>query len=146
MTPETPIPVSFDEPHRDPDGVQRTNHLRATASPLHAAFGAEAPQGNTCITCGDVALPLAVIAIDTVRDLALCEAADGGRETVEIALVAPVDVGDELLVHAGTAISHLSRASTNPNRADAEAQEESSRRCREPFVPAGAERLGGVGS
>ena len=40
------------------------------------------------------------------RDLALCEADDGRRETVEIALVAPVSEGDRLLVHAGTAIAH----------------------------------------
>ena len=38
--------------------------------------------------------------------LALCEDASGRRETVEIALVAPVTTrGDRLLVHAGTAIA-----------------------------------------
>jgi hydrogenase maturation factor len=44
--------------------------------------------------------------IDGERDLALCEADDGRRETVEIALVTPVSEGDRLLVHAGTAIAH----------------------------------------
>ncbi len=83
------------------------NHLRATASPLHASFGAEAPHPNTCITCGDTAVALSVIVIDHDRGLALCAAADGGRETVEIALVAPVEIGDELLVHAATAIAKL---------------------------------------
>jgi hydrogenase expression/formation protein HypC len=58
-----------------------------------------------CITCGDVALPLRVVEVDAVRELALCEDGDGRRETVEIALVAPVTAGDELLVHAGTAIA-----------------------------------------
>jgi hydrogenase maturation factor len=61
--------------------------------------------GAHCITCGDVALPLRVLDIDERRELALCEADDGRRETVEIALVLPVDRGDTLLVHAGTAIA-----------------------------------------
>jgi hydrogenase maturation factor len=58
-----------------------------------------------CITCGDEAVPLTVVKIDAARELALCENADGERTTVEIALVAPVTPGDELLVHAGTAIA-----------------------------------------
>ena len=58
-----------------------------------------------CITCGDEAVPLTVVQVDTARELALCENADGERTTVEIALVAPVTPGDELLVHAGTAIA-----------------------------------------
>lgn len=62
-----------------------------------------------CITCGDVAFSLTVTRIDADRGLALCRDADGRTETVEIALVLPVGVGDQLLVHAGTAISHLSR-------------------------------------
>ncbi|CAN5445171.1 hypothetical protein BH20ACT15_BH20ACT15_14890 [soil metagenome] len=44
--------------------------------------------------------------IDHERELALCSAPDGGRSSVEIALVAPVTEGDTLLVHAGTAIAH----------------------------------------
>jgi hydrogenase maturation factor len=60
--------------------------------------------GPHCITCGDVAAPLRVLEIDERRELALCEAADGARTTVEIALVTPVTRGDTLLVHAGTAI------------------------------------------
>lgn len=60
-----------------------------------------------CITCGDEAVEMRVIRIDRDRELALCAAeADGRRSTVEIALVQPVDEGDRLLVHAGTAISH----------------------------------------
>ena len=58
-----------------------------------------------CITCGDVAVPLQVLEVDMERELALCQDREGRRETVEIALVAPVAAGDELLVHAGTAIA-----------------------------------------
>jgi hydrogenase maturation factor len=58
-----------------------------------------------CITCGDEAVPLTVLKVDADRELALCQNAEGERTTVEIALVAPVAPGDELLVHAGTAIA-----------------------------------------
>lgn len=39
--------------------------------------------------------------------MALCQNELGHSETVEIALVGEVSEGDELLVHAGTAIAHL---------------------------------------
>jgi hydrogenase maturation factor len=58
-----------------------------------------------CITCGDVAVEMSVVRVDEARELALCETAEGVRETVEIALVAPVRPADRLLVHAGTAIA-----------------------------------------
>ena len=60
-----------------------------------------------CITCGDVGDPSTVVAVDSDRELALCDGPDGQRSTVEIALVAPVVPGDVLLVHAGTAIARL---------------------------------------
>jgi hydrogenase maturation factor len=59
-----------------------------------------------CITCGDEAVALAVLAVDEERGLALCSDAAGRHTTVEIALVAPVRCGEALLVHAGTAIAH----------------------------------------
>jgi hydrogenase maturation factor len=58
-----------------------------------------------CITCGDVAEPMKVLRIDPRRELALCADSAGAHHTVEIALVQPVAVADELLVHAGTAIA-----------------------------------------
>jgi hydrogenase maturation factor len=58
-----------------------------------------------CITCGDEAVAMKVLMVDEARGLALCADAEERRETVEIALVAPVAAGDELLVHAGTAIA-----------------------------------------
>ncbi len=61
-----------------------------------------------CITCGDEASELRVLSIDSQRGLALCADRGGSRSTVETALVAPVSVGDTLLVHAGTAIARLS--------------------------------------
>lgn len=67
--------------------------------------------GEHCITCGDVAVALRVVEVDAEEGLALCAAADGGRETVDVALVEPVAVGDELLVHARTAIARVEEPS-----------------------------------
>jgi hydrogenase maturation factor len=64
-----------------------------------------------CITCGDDGVPMTVVRVDLDRDLALCADQDGRRETVEVALVDPVEPGDRLLVHAGTALTHLEPAS-----------------------------------
>lgn len=62
------------------------------------------PDGG-CMTCGDAAVRMRVLALDDRRGLALCATDRDQRETVEIALVTPVAVGEELLVHAGTAIA-----------------------------------------
>ncbi len=48
-----------------------------------------------------------VTRIDEERRLALCAARDGATSTVEVELVAPVALGDSLLVHAGVALVHL---------------------------------------
>jgi hypothetical protein len=69
------------------------------------------PCGDThCITCGDDGDPMTVVSVDAVRGLALCAGEDGTRMSVETALVDPVDVGDVLLVHAGTAIAREASA------------------------------------
>jgi hydrogenase maturation factor len=60
-----------------------------------------------CITCGDVAVELTVVRVDSERELALCATGEGERETVEIGLVGVVRPGDALLVHAGTALQRI---------------------------------------
>ena len=65
---------------------------------------------DTCITCGDIAEEMTVVAVDPVRALALCEAGDRSRQSVEIALIPEVRPADRLLVHAGTAIQRLGEA------------------------------------
>ena len=45
-----------------------------------------------------------VLAVDETRGLGLCEDPEGARCTVEMALV-DARPGDEVLVHAGTAIA-----------------------------------------
>ena len=61
----------------------------------------------SCITCGDVAVPMRVIR--TGHDgLADCVTDGGEPASVEIALIDDVRPGDELLVHARVAIQRLS--------------------------------------
>jgi len=62
---------------------------------------------NHCVTCSDEAVPMRVVRIDELRDLALCQDAAGARSSVEIALVDGVRSGDTLLVHAGTALTRV---------------------------------------
>ena len=63
--------------------------------------------GDHCITCSDEGIPMRVLRVDAQRELALCEAPDGRRTTVDPALVGPVAPGDEVLVHAGVALAKL---------------------------------------
>jgi hydrogenase expression/formation protein HypC len=58
-----------------------------------------------CITCGDVAVELEVVRVDAARGLAVCADESGASTEVDVLLVAPVDPGERLLVHAGTAIA-----------------------------------------
>jgi len=74
----------------------------------------ECDEAEGCITCGDVAVPLTVARVDEARGLALCRDREGRGETVEVALVPPVEPGDLLLVHAGTAIAKLDGAAEPP--------------------------------
>jgi hypothetical protein len=60
--------------------------------------------GGHCITCSDEAIEVTVLTVDAEQQLALCATPDGQRETIEIALVAPVRPAERLLAHAGTAI------------------------------------------
>jgi hydrogenase maturation factor len=63
-----------------------------------------------CITCGDTAIEMTVVRVDETRRLALCASPDGEREAVETELVGPVAPGDQLLVHAGTALQRIGAA------------------------------------
>lgn len=58
-----------------------------------------------CITCGDVAVELRVVSVDDASGLAVCADEHGGSVEVDVLLVAPVTPGEQLLVHAGTAIA-----------------------------------------
>jgi hydrogenase maturation factor len=56
--------------------------------------------GDHCVTCSDEAVPLRVHEL-RADGIAVC---DGGVEVL-VDLVAPVEPGEELLVHAGVALA-----------------------------------------
>ena len=60
-----------------------------------------------CITCSDEGVPMRIERIDDARALALCVAQDGSKSTVEVELVGPVGIGEDVLVHAGVALVRL---------------------------------------
>lgn len=60
-----------------------------------------------CITCSEEGIPMRVVEAHADDDIATCEDAEGSRSDVLIGLVAPVAIGDLLLVHAGTALLRL---------------------------------------
>ena len=62
-----------------------------------------------CITCSDEGRPAEVLAVDDDGLASVRSAA--GTETVDTALVAPVAVGDLVIVHAGTAIAVIAESS-----------------------------------
>jgi len=76
-------------------------------SAAEPGFGAcSGDTGDDCLTCGDVAVPLTVVAVAGAD--ARCRDEAGRTETVAVELVGPVGVGDRLLVHAGVALELLS--------------------------------------
>ncbi len=61
-----------------------------------------------CVTCGDVASPMRVLAVDTADGLALCLDAHERRVSVDTGILDAVAPGEVLLVHAGTALARVS--------------------------------------
>ena len=60
-----------------------------------------------CITCGDVAVEVLIVAADGARELATGHDETGEATEIDTMLVGPVAPGDRLLVHAGTAIARI---------------------------------------
>ena len=59
--------------------------------------------GGVCTTCADEGRPAEVLSVDDHDGASVRTSV--GVETVDTTIVAPVHVGDLLLVHAGTAIA-----------------------------------------
>ena len=62
---------------------------------------------EACITCGDTALPMRVLEVDSAAGLAVCSDEAGATEEVAVDLVGPVGPGDAVLVHARVALVRL---------------------------------------
>jgi hydrogenase maturation factor len=74
----------------------------STGGPGAEAAGA----GQTCVTCSDEGRPAEVL-VNARSGEAVTVRSARGTETVDATLVGPVQPGDLLLVHAGTAIARL---------------------------------------
>jgi D-sedoheptulose 7-phosphate isomerase len=70
----------------------------------HEGLLAEGCSGEVCVTCGDVALPAAVVRVHGTA--ALVRTAQG-EEEADVTLVAPVEPGELLLVHGGVALQRV---------------------------------------
>jgi hydrogenase maturation factor len=62
-------------------------------------------EGPVCITCSDQGEPATVLATDGAD--ARVRLAGGEERTVDVTLVDPLRPGDEVLLHAGIAITRL---------------------------------------
>jgi hydrogenase maturation factor len=72
--------------------------------------GAACTVEHGCITCGDVAVEVRVFMVDAARELATGSDESGVATEVDTMLVGPVEPGERLLVHAGTAIARIGEA------------------------------------
>ena len=72
--------------------------------------------GEGCVTCGDAAAWMRVVAVDVSSALARCVDDGGHSETVATELVGTVAPEDALLVHAGTAIHREARTAAAPDQ------------------------------
>ncbi len=82
-----------------------------------AASGCGVPgdvHAEHCVTCGDAAAWMRVVAVDASNALARCVGDGGHSETVATELVGTVAPDDALLVHAGTAIHREARTVAAP--------------------------------
>ncbi len=65
----------------------------------------------SCITCGDVAIVARVVELRGQSAVVECDppsrGAGGAREEVAVELVAPVELGERLLCHAGVALERV---------------------------------------
>ena len=81
------------------------SHVARTsiAEPAEQATGGR----NSCITCGDVAIPMRVIRTGGEDGLADCVSEDGDTAAVDLGLIDDARPGDAVLVHACVAIQRL---------------------------------------
>ena len=89
---------------------------QSDSTTLQTTFCIPSVNGH-CLTCSDEAIPVRVLAIDTLTGLALVSKEQesvmgeveerGETEEIDIMLVDDVTVGDILLAHGGVAIGQL---------------------------------------
>lgn len=70
------------------------------------AYGSCTLDDDGCTTCGDVGVPVRVVALKP-DGVAVCEDRLGQRAEIATAFAPDAAPGDVLLVHMGVAIAHL---------------------------------------
>ena len=88
---------------RDPDVVQEVQETayHALWELVHVFFEHPGLLEESCVTCGDIAVPLEVVSVEGTT--ATMER-DGVREEVAVDLIENVVIGETLLCHAGVAL------------------------------------------
>jgi D-sedoheptulose 7-phosphate isomerase len=102
----------------DPSVVQETQETayHVLWELVHVFFEHPGLLDDACITCGDVAVQARVVALNNGN--ATIEK-DGAREVVAIDLVEEVQIGDQLLCHAGVALEKVGGESAAPGQGPA---------------------------
>ena len=72
-------------------------------------FGTCTLEDDGCTTCGDVAVPVRVLRIES-EGTALCEDRTGRRATIHTEFTPDAATGDVLMVHMGVAIARIQHA------------------------------------
>jgi D-sedoheptulose 7-phosphate isomerase len=105
-TPADEADYAFAVPSDDPCVVQEAQETayHVLWELVHVFFEHPGLLDDACITCGDVAVQAQVVAL--TNGTATIEK-EGAREDVAIDLVEGVEVGDQLLCHAGVALEKL---------------------------------------
>ncbi|MBA3347407.1 MAG: SIS domain-containing protein [Actinobacteria bacterium] len=104
--PPPPADHLFTVPSRDPHLIQEVQEFayHVLWELVHTFFEHPGLIEDACITCGDIALPGRVVAVEGATATVDF---DGLREEVAAELVEGVAVGDLLLCHAGVALERL---------------------------------------
>jgi D-sedoheptulose 7-phosphate isomerase len=97
-----PFVVASDDPEIVQEVQETTYHVLWEL--VHVFFEHPGLLEDSCVTCGDVAVTAAVVALE--NGSAVVER-DGAREKVAIDLVGEVTEGDTLLCHAGVALEKV---------------------------------------
>ena len=81
------------------------SELDSSVHPAGASGAACEAQDGHCITCSDAGITMLVV--EPGGPSSVCADEDRQLHEVAVELVAPVQIGDQVLVHAGVAIRRL---------------------------------------
>jgi len=74
---------------------------------VHAVPAASCDDPFHCITCSDEGVPMRVLSLDGDGAIARCEGESGVESEVLVGLIEHLQVGEVVVVHAGTALARM---------------------------------------